>query len=276
MPRSTAGGTLAHHHGVGRSKAPRLGDELGRGLDVQRAFKRAFDPHGVLNPGALLPPISPNPFSRDVHASRTFDVDRESLLVHVDARRALRATSRRARARGLTLDVRGSAFEGTHRRVARVRRARRAQRVARSRRPPRRGIFGAHRATGEGLSRFSLRHVARPAPISSRSSLARVGRLLALESRVAPRASRRRRASEPPRSTTTRRAARRRRARTLRRDRKSIHLNARRALLHERCQARARRRVQHRRKEALPCKPHCGCSGRVPHVCVSSEACASR
>jgi alkyldihydroxyacetonephosphate synthase len=58
-----AGGTIAHHHGVGRSKAPRLGDELGRGLDVQRAMKRAFDPRGVLNPGALLPPISPNPFS---------------------------------------------------------------------------------------------------------------------------------------------------------------------------------------------------------------------
>ncbi len=50
-----AGGTLAHHHGVGRSKAPRLGDELGSGLDVQRALKRAFDPHGILNPGSLLP-----------------------------------------------------------------------------------------------------------------------------------------------------------------------------------------------------------------------------
>jgi alkyldihydroxyacetonephosphate synthase len=61
-----AGGTLAHHHGVGRSKASRLGDELGGGLDVQRALKRAFDPHGVLNPGALLPPITPNPFAHDI------------------------------------------------------------------------------------------------------------------------------------------------------------------------------------------------------------------
>lgn len=60
-----AGGTIAHHHGVGRSKAPRLGDEQGRGLDAQRAIKRAFDPHGVLNPGALLPPITPNPFAHD-------------------------------------------------------------------------------------------------------------------------------------------------------------------------------------------------------------------
>jgi alkyldihydroxyacetonephosphate synthase len=51
-----AGGTIAHHHGVGRSKAQRLGDELGPGgLEAQRALKRAFDPHGILNPGALEP-----------------------------------------------------------------------------------------------------------------------------------------------------------------------------------------------------------------------------
>src|SRR4030095_5457090 len=28
-----AGGTLSHHHGVGRSKAPRMGDELGLGVE---------------------------------------------------------------------------------------------------------------------------------------------------------------------------------------------------------------------------------------------------
>ena len=50
-----AGGTLAHHHGVGRSKAPRLGAELGAGVDVVRALQRAFDPHGILNPGNLDP-----------------------------------------------------------------------------------------------------------------------------------------------------------------------------------------------------------------------------
>jgi alkyldihydroxyacetonephosphate synthase len=55
-----AGGTIAHHHGVGRSKASRLGDELGEGgLAAQRALKAAFDPHGILNPqmigGALQP-----------------------------------------------------------------------------------------------------------------------------------------------------------------------------------------------------------------------------
>jgi alkyldihydroxyacetonephosphate synthase len=50
-----AGGTLAHHHGVGRSKAPRLGAELGAGVDVVRSLQRAFDPRGILNPGNLLP-----------------------------------------------------------------------------------------------------------------------------------------------------------------------------------------------------------------------------
>jgi len=50
-----AGGTIAHHHGVGRSKSARMGDELGEGgLEALRALKRAFDPHGILNPGALI------------------------------------------------------------------------------------------------------------------------------------------------------------------------------------------------------------------------------
>src|SRR6202041_1112233 len=54
-----AGGTLAHHHGVGRSKAPRLGAELGAGVDVVRALQRAFDPEGILNPGNLVPRAEP-------------------------------------------------------------------------------------------------------------------------------------------------------------------------------------------------------------------------
>lgn len=62
-----AGGTLAHHHGVGRSKAPRMGAELGAGVDVVRALQRAFDPHGILNPGNLLPPPEPTPYLPDAH-----------------------------------------------------------------------------------------------------------------------------------------------------------------------------------------------------------------
>ena len=49
-----SGGTIAHHHGVGRSKAPALRGEIGSsGIDVFRNLKRAFDPDGILNPGAL-------------------------------------------------------------------------------------------------------------------------------------------------------------------------------------------------------------------------------
>ncbi len=71
-----AGGTLSHHHGVGRSKAPRVPSELGEaGVSMLRATMRAFDPARVMNPGALLPsdtsaatsrpPMPPEGFSLD-------------------------------------------------------------------------------------------------------------------------------------------------------------------------------------------------------------------
>jgi alkyldihydroxyacetonephosphate synthase len=50
-----AGGTLSHHHGVGRSKAPAMRSEQGVAVDVVRELKRELDPRGILNPGALLP-----------------------------------------------------------------------------------------------------------------------------------------------------------------------------------------------------------------------------
>ncbi len=67
-----AGGTLAHHHGVGRSKAPRLAAELGVGVDVVRALQRAFDPHGILNPGNLLPEPTPAPYIADASPKEVF------------------------------------------------------------------------------------------------------------------------------------------------------------------------------------------------------------
>jgi alkyldihydroxyacetonephosphate synthase len=48
-----AGGTIAHHHGVGQARAPWLAEELGAGYDVLRAVKAALDPAGVCNPGKL-------------------------------------------------------------------------------------------------------------------------------------------------------------------------------------------------------------------------------
>ena len=51
-----AGGTITHHHAVGRDHAPWLAKEIGdTGIDVLRAVKAALDPADVLNPGALLP-----------------------------------------------------------------------------------------------------------------------------------------------------------------------------------------------------------------------------
>jgi alkyldihydroxyacetonephosphate synthase len=50
------GGSLAHHHGIGRVRAPWLERELGAGgLALLRKLKRAIDPAGMMNPGALIP-----------------------------------------------------------------------------------------------------------------------------------------------------------------------------------------------------------------------------
>ena len=50
-----AGGTLSHHHGVGRDHREWMGAEKGElGLSVLRSLKGAVDPTGVMNPGKLL------------------------------------------------------------------------------------------------------------------------------------------------------------------------------------------------------------------------------
>jgi alkyldihydroxyacetonephosphate synthase len=50
-----AGGTITHHHGVGRLKAGFLPAELGEeGVALLRRIKAAVDPQWTLNPGALL------------------------------------------------------------------------------------------------------------------------------------------------------------------------------------------------------------------------------
>jgi alkyldihydroxyacetonephosphate synthase len=49
-----AGGSISHHHGVGRGKATRLPGEHGEtGMALLHAVKRAIDPHGIMNPGVL-------------------------------------------------------------------------------------------------------------------------------------------------------------------------------------------------------------------------------
>jgi alkyldihydroxyacetonephosphate synthase len=51
----SAGGTITHHHAVGRDHAPYMEAEVGRtGLDILRAVKNQLDPTGIMNPDKLL------------------------------------------------------------------------------------------------------------------------------------------------------------------------------------------------------------------------------
>lgn len=50
-----AGGSLSHHHGVGRSKAPAMQREQGSALSLLADLKKSFDPRLILNRGTLLP-----------------------------------------------------------------------------------------------------------------------------------------------------------------------------------------------------------------------------
>jgi alkyldihydroxyacetonephosphate synthase len=49
------GGSLSHHHGVGRMIGPWMERHLGKEqMDVLRALKKHFDPRGIMNPGGQL------------------------------------------------------------------------------------------------------------------------------------------------------------------------------------------------------------------------------
>ncbi|MCX6387250.1 MAG: FAD-binding oxidoreductase, partial [Solirubrobacterales bacterium] len=50
-----SGGTISHHHAVGRDHAPWLESEIGEaGIRLLRAAKAELDPTGIMNPGRLL------------------------------------------------------------------------------------------------------------------------------------------------------------------------------------------------------------------------------
>ena len=52
----SAGGTITHHHAVGRDHARWMRAEVGEmGLELIRAAKERLDPAGIMNPGKLLP-----------------------------------------------------------------------------------------------------------------------------------------------------------------------------------------------------------------------------
>lgn len=51
----SAGGTISHHHAVGRDHAPWLEQEIGAvGVRILAAIKRELDPTWILNPGAVI------------------------------------------------------------------------------------------------------------------------------------------------------------------------------------------------------------------------------
>ena len=50
-----AGGTVSHHHGIGRVRRDWLARELGTAYGMLASLRAAFDPLGIMNPGALLP-----------------------------------------------------------------------------------------------------------------------------------------------------------------------------------------------------------------------------
>ncbi len=106
-----AGGTLSHHHGVGRSKAPRLGAELGLGVEVIRALRNELDPSGILNPGNLLPDdrahgasVTPAPAPPDHPV-----VDATSCLVRASGKATLGDLERALAPQGLRLGLRDGA-----------------------------------------------------------------------------------------------------------------------------------------------------------------------
>lgn len=92
-----AGGTISHHHGIGRSKRCAMRLELGAGVDVIEALARAADPQGIMARGVLVPPPDeqipvdaptdacalPSPVVVDVESRlATLDPDADLSLVH--------------------------------------------------------------------------------------------------------------------------------------------------------------------------------------------------
>ncbi len=110
-----AGGTLSHHHGVGRSKAAYLAQELGQGAEVLADVARAFDPGGILNAGALgLREGASASASAGAGAGagagkgaggRDIEVDRVSGLAGVSGEMLLREVERAANEVGMTLGL---------------------------------------------------------------------------------------------------------------------------------------------------------------------------
>ena len=49
------GGSIAHHHGLGKARAHMVWDEYGSSFYMLETLKKAFDPKGIMNAGTLIP-----------------------------------------------------------------------------------------------------------------------------------------------------------------------------------------------------------------------------
>ena len=49
------GGSIVHHHGIGKARAHWVRDEYGSSFPMLATLKQAFDPHGVMNMGTIIP-----------------------------------------------------------------------------------------------------------------------------------------------------------------------------------------------------------------------------
>jgi len=50
-----AGGSIVHHHGIGKARTPWVKAEYGSSYPMLEALKQAFDPNGIMNMGTIFP-----------------------------------------------------------------------------------------------------------------------------------------------------------------------------------------------------------------------------
>jgi len=64
------GGSMVHHHGVGKYRAPWIKREHGSAYWMLSRLKEAFDPHAIMNPGSIFPreeEVAPGAYSETRH-----------------------------------------------------------------------------------------------------------------------------------------------------------------------------------------------------------------
>lgn len=100
-----AGGVASHHHGVGRLRKEALHRELGPGAGVAYgAMKRAWDPHGIMNPGSPFEPGDTAPRSGSTD-NAPWQLDPVSGLVRIRRGVRLDEVERALRREGSTLGI---------------------------------------------------------------------------------------------------------------------------------------------------------------------------